>query len=248
MGKVDSHKNAEICSVLESLGKMAAKRHVTVIANTHISKAACGSANSRVIGSVAFVNHARAAFIVTADPEDSGRRLFKGESRQTTQWPRVPDCRHSFTRPRLRLGDMGAGHGSACRWSCSMFYPKVRRAKKKSSGKQRKRVSLGRTIRRAKDLRGAEAIREGGISEKGRWIWRLTKKPKVSTSEFGDLSHLSQFEPPKVPKCPRYRLDILDKAALTRTQRSGPPFSNTTPDSPGPRQRRASLMSFPSFS
>ena len=227
LGKVDSHKNAEICSVLESLGKMAAKRHVTVIANTHMSKAACGSANSRVIGSVALVNHARAAFIVTADPEDSGRRLFKGESRQTTQWPRVPDCRHSFTRPRLRLGDMGAlrqmggyarhnqrrpGHGGACRWSCSMFYPKVRRAKKKSSGKQRKRVSLGRTIRRAKDLRGAEAIREGGISEKGRWIWRLTKKPKVSTSEFGDLSHLSQFEPPKVPKCPRYRLDILDKA------------------------------------
>jgi putative DNA primase/helicase len=76
LGKVDSHKNADIRSVLEPLGKMAAKRHVTIIANTHLSKAAVGSANSRVIGSVAFVNHARAAFIVTADPEDSGSRLF----------------------------------------------------------------------------------------------------------------------------------------------------------------------------
>jgi putative DNA primase/helicase len=76
LGKVDSHKNADIRSVLEPLGKMAAKRHVTVIANTHLSKAAGGSANSRVIGSVAFVNHARAAFIVTADPE----RLWKVRS------------------------------------------------------------------------------------------------------------------------------------------------------------------------
>jgi putative DNA primase/helicase len=76
LGKVDSHKNADTRSVLEPLGRMAAKRHVTVIANTHLSKAAGGSANSRVIGSVAFVNHARAAFIVTADPEDCGRRLF----------------------------------------------------------------------------------------------------------------------------------------------------------------------------
>ena len=76
LGKVDSHKNAELRSVLEPLGKMAARQHVTVIANTHLSKASGGNANSRVIGSVAFVNHARAVFIVTADPEDSGRRLF----------------------------------------------------------------------------------------------------------------------------------------------------------------------------
>jgi putative DNA primase/helicase len=76
LGKVDSHKNADIRSVLEPLGKMASKRHVTVIANTHLSKAAGGSANSRVIGSVAFVNHVRAAFIVTADPAAPGRRLF----------------------------------------------------------------------------------------------------------------------------------------------------------------------------
>ena len=62
--------------MLEPLGKMAARRHVTVIANTHLSKAVNGNANSRVIGSVAFVNHARAAFIVTADPEGNGRRLF----------------------------------------------------------------------------------------------------------------------------------------------------------------------------
>jgi putative DNA primase/helicase len=76
LGKVDSHKNAELRSVLEPLGKMAARQHITVVANTHLSKATGGNANSRVIGSVAFVNHARAAFIVTTDPDDRDKRLF----------------------------------------------------------------------------------------------------------------------------------------------------------------------------
>ena len=76
LGKVDSHKNAETRSVLEPLGEMAARLRVSVIANNHVSKATVGSANNRVIGSVAFVNHARVVFIVTADAEDPGRRLF----------------------------------------------------------------------------------------------------------------------------------------------------------------------------
>jgi putative DNA primase/helicase len=107
LGKVDSHKNAELRSVLEPLGKMAARQHVSVIANTHLSKAAGGSANSRVIGSVAFVNHARAAFIVTADPDDTDRRLF------------IPS-KANLGKPRnglaYRIADValpGPDHGSA---------------------------------------------------------------------------------------------------------------------------------------
>jgi putative DNA primase/helicase len=111
LGNVDSHKNADIRSVLEPLGKMAATRHVTVIANTHLSKASGGSANSRVIGSVAFVNHARGAFIVTADPDDTGKRLFipsKTNLGKTTQRTCLPDCRRTVTRLGSRLVDMGA--------------------------------------------------------------------------------------------------------------------------------------------
>ena len=76
LGKVDSHKNAELRSVLEPLGEMAARRRVTVIGSTHLSKSVGGSANSRFLGSVAFVNHTRAAFIVTKDAEDETRRLM----------------------------------------------------------------------------------------------------------------------------------------------------------------------------
>src|SRR5438270_6796646 len=38
LGKVDSHKNAEVRSVLEPLGEMAARLHVAVVCNNHFSK------------------------------------------------------------------------------------------------------------------------------------------------------------------------------------------------------------------
>ncbi len=75
LGKVDSHKNSDVRSVLEPLGEMAARLRVAVICNNHFSKGG-GSANSRVIGSVAFVNQARAAFIVTPDDQDETRMLL----------------------------------------------------------------------------------------------------------------------------------------------------------------------------
>jgi putative DNA primase/helicase len=75
LGKVDSHKNADVRSVLEPLGEMAARLRVAIICNNHFSKNA-GSANNKIIGSVAFVNQARAAFIVTQDPEDETRMLL----------------------------------------------------------------------------------------------------------------------------------------------------------------------------
>jgi putative DNA primase/helicase len=44
--------------------------------NNHFSKGSSGTANSRIIGSVAFVNQARSAFIVTPDENDKTRRLL----------------------------------------------------------------------------------------------------------------------------------------------------------------------------
>jgi putative DNA primase/helicase len=75
LGPVNSHNNADVRAVLEPLGAMAARIRVATICNNHFSKGG-GSANSRVIGSVAFVNPARAAFIVTPDEEDDTRMLL----------------------------------------------------------------------------------------------------------------------------------------------------------------------------
>ena len=75
LGYVDSHRNSEVRSVLDPVNDFAARTRVVVVANNHFSKGT-GSANSRVIGSVAFVNAARAAFIVTPDEADETRMLL----------------------------------------------------------------------------------------------------------------------------------------------------------------------------
>jgi AAA domain len=230
LGKVDSHKNAELRSVLEPLGKMAAKRHVTVIANTHLSKASGGSANSRVIGSVAFVNQARAAFIVTADPEDDSRRLLI-PSKTNLGKPRdglayriadqaLPSPGHGSViwAPYVKWEDApvtisadqvmaalaGGPEGRSAREEAKQFLLDVlctgEEAQKEIKRQAEEAGFHWRTVRRAKDALHVDARREGGIGEHGRWIWCLPKKPKVSTSEHGHLSHLSEVESPKVPK------------------------------------------------
>ncbi|MBR1156517.1 AAA family ATPase [Bradyrhizobium sp. JYMT SZCCT0428] len=75
LGKVDSHNNSDVRAVLDPLGEFAARKGVAVICNNHFSKGG-GNANSRIIGSVAFVNQARAAFIVTPDENDDTRMLL----------------------------------------------------------------------------------------------------------------------------------------------------------------------------
>jgi putative DNA primase/helicase len=79
MGKVDSHKNAEVRGVLEPITEMAARKRVAILSVTHFSKAGGGgkeSALNRFIGSIAFVGAPRAAFAVIADAEMPGRVLM----------------------------------------------------------------------------------------------------------------------------------------------------------------------------
>jgi hypothetical protein len=77
LGKVDSHNNTDVRGVLELLSEMAARRKVAIVGVTHFNKGD-GAAINKVIGSIAFVAAARAAFMVAVDPDDESRRLFVG--------------------------------------------------------------------------------------------------------------------------------------------------------------------------
>ena len=76
LGKVDSHRNADLRAVLEPLNEMAARLRVALLATGHLNKAEGGRAISRVNGSIAFVAVARGSYLVVRDPADTARRLF----------------------------------------------------------------------------------------------------------------------------------------------------------------------------
>ena len=75
LGRIDSHKNAEVRAALSPVSDMAEKLNVAVIAVTHLNKGG-GSAMYRSIGSIAFTAAARAAWAVIKDRDDPDRRLL----------------------------------------------------------------------------------------------------------------------------------------------------------------------------
>jgi hypothetical protein len=76
LGNIDSHKNADVRSLLAPLSELAARHNTAIIGVSHLSKAEGKQALMRVNGSLAFVAAARAAYLVTADPQDKTRRLL----------------------------------------------------------------------------------------------------------------------------------------------------------------------------
>jgi putative DNA primase/helicase len=79
LAKIDSHKNADVRSVLEPFSEMAERSGVGIVSVTHFSKTGAGNVQKavhRFIGSIAFIAAPRAAFAVVEDPDDSARHLF----------------------------------------------------------------------------------------------------------------------------------------------------------------------------
>jgi putative DNA primase/helicase len=200
LGKVDSHKNAEVRTVLEPIGEMASRLRVAVVAVTHFSKGVGSSANHRIIGSIAFVAAARAAFIVSRDPDDENRRIFvpsknnlgpdrdglafrietrivgQGIIAPAVSWDSEPVTR---TADEILSAVAKTGHyqnqsavDETGDWLRELLADGPLPAKQVRSEGDAAGHSWA-TIKRAKKVLGVEAFREGGVAEAGRWLWRL---------------------------------------------------------------------------
>jgi putative DNA primase/helicase len=76
LGDADSHKNAEVRALLAPLAELAAQHGAAIVCVSHLTKNGDADALMRVMGSLAFVAAARAAYVVARDRDDQGRRLF----------------------------------------------------------------------------------------------------------------------------------------------------------------------------
>jgi putative DNA primase/helicase len=74
--KIDGNSNNDVRRVLEPLSRIAARHQAAIVSLTHSPKGSGSKALNQFIGSAAFVNVVRAAFLVMRDPDDPDRILF----------------------------------------------------------------------------------------------------------------------------------------------------------------------------
>lgn len=76
LGQTDDHKNSELRALLAPLATFAAKQNLAVLLVTHVSKSTSNRASDRILGSVAYTNAVRSAWLFKKDDDDKGRVLI----------------------------------------------------------------------------------------------------------------------------------------------------------------------------
>lgn len=212
LGKVDSHKNAEVRALLAVLGDMAAQHDMAVIGVTHFSKDTKAGAMMRVMGSLAFVAAARATYLVARDPADKNRRLFVPLKVNIS-----PDrTGYAFTLEEVRIkSSEGQIDVSRVRWEASPIQMTADEVMQQAASHDQhselaetKEFLLTilahgplasrqvykeceeagpsrRTIQRAGKAIGIEVLKDG---VRGGWSWRLPpRSPSANLGDLGDL-------------------------------------------------------------
>jgi putative DNA primase/helicase len=209
MGKIDSHKNADVRSVLELVGEMAARLRVAVLSITHFSKGSGEKAINRFIGSIAFIAAARSAFAVVQDPDDELRRLFMPVKNNLSplgnglafrleqhivadkivasciSWDSEPvtGTADSILAASNEIGTQTSTKADAIEFLQNL----LANGPMTSKGIREQADAAGyswATVKRAKKYARIEHYREGGAAAAGYWLWRLPNKSISLTSSW----------------------------------------------------------------
>ena len=200
LGRADSHKNAEVRSVLEPISEMAERLRVAVLTITHFSKAGANSTTKalhKFIGSIAFTGAPRAAFAVIEDVEQEGRHLLLHAKNNLAKAPqglayRIEQCLVGDDIVASRIlwdaepvtitanealaadaaGLQRGARDEALEWLRELLGRGPVPAKQVRSEADAAGHSWA-TVKRAKRAGRIEHFREGGTADKGRWSWRL---------------------------------------------------------------------------
>ena len=195
LGGTDSHRNAEIRSLLAPLSDLASNYGVAVVAVTHLRKGD-GPAIYRAMGSLAFVAAARAAFAVGKDPEDpTGRRRLMlpvknniGNDKTGLAYTleSVPDSNMAVVEweadpvemsaddmltayPTRNPGPDPTERNEAAEWLIEALDDGPRPAKELLAQAEKDGISKG-TLKRAKKELGVISGKDGMT---GGWTWRM---------------------------------------------------------------------------
>ena len=193
----DSHKNAEVRSLLAPLSDLASRHGVAIVAVTHMHKGGGGRSLYRAMGSLAFIAAARAGWLIIADAQNAKRRLFLPSKANLTEEP----TGLAYSIQTVPLGDLGPQacvvweSGSVTQTAdaalaAAALDPEQQTAvdsaadwlREALAGGPVKAVDLKQeakdagvswgTIKRAQEAAGAKAEKRG-FGKEGAWYWLL---------------------------------------------------------------------------
>ena len=215
LGNIDSHKNADVRSMLAPLAELAARHGVAVVCVSHLNKNSGTEALLRVQGSIAFGAAARAVWGVARDKGNPARRLFlplklnlgadesglafavegfalhSGIETSRVVWEGAPV---TVTAEEAFAPDMDREDRTAVEEAKEFLADLLAMgpvSSKRIYADAREAGHSERTIRRAQKALGIEAKKDGT----GPWLWELPQK-MAKTAEDGHTKSVDAFGNP----------------------------------------------------
>ncbi len=216
---VDSHKAAEVRSVLAPLAAMAERTGVAVLVVHHLNKGNAANALYRPGGSLDFIAAARSVLGVAPDPDHEGRRVLLSLKLNLAPLPpgigyRLIELRVQWDQDPVTITAAEAFNAPGAdergeRADAQEFLRQVlaRGAVQAETifAEARKGGIAEKTLKRAKKDLAILSDRRGGLGQEGAWWWSLPPKgvtdplrgPAKNVTPLDENGPLSALPPPE---------------------------------------------------